>query len=295
MKKKETLEDYRTWLQRTKSPSTIKLYINRATAFLDWAGRRRVTGKLLDEYIHELAKDGKSDNTIATYFLVLKALYRFLGKDEELDRYEIPKFRDVEIYCPDKEVIDQMIAACVKLRDKALITLQFGCGIRAGEMRRLNQSDLVILEDGSGQIIVESEKTRTKKEKVAVPISRGVVKALSEWLNSRDDKYEAMFPSTGKRKSKDGYITTDTINHVYRRLCKKAGIDPPITSHQLRHACATWMLKQGVPKDHVKKICRWKDDASIDRYDHLLPSDITGLPDPFPDDDDEEVVDDGEQ
>jgi integrase len=284
MKKKETL---------------VKLYVNRAKVFLDWAGRRKITGKLLDQYVHQLAKDGKSDNTIATYFLVLKALYKFLGKEEELDRYEIPKFRDVEIYCPDKEDVDKMIAACVKLRDKALVTLQFGCGLRAAEMRRLDQSDLVILEDGSGLVIVESVKTRTKKEKVAIPISHGVVKALSEWLNSRDDKEEAIFPSTGKRKSKDGYITTETINYIYKSLCKKAGIEPAITSHQLRHACATWMLKQGVPKDHVKKICRWKDDSSIDRYDHLQPSDITGLPDPFPDEVDEvvdeEVVDDGEQ
>lgn len=295
-KRDEMLERYHLWLKRSKSEKTTDLYHQRAKAYMRWAGRRKLTGKLLDQYINHLTEEGKSRNTIATYDRNLRSLYRFLGLEAELLNIERPQFVQAEIECPTKEDIDRMLEKAVKPIERALLTLQFGAGLRVTELRQLKRSDLVIHPDGAGEVIVRSVKTRGRIEDVRVPIGAGVTAEVTAWLNSRDDELEPLFPS---KKARDGLISEMTINATYRRLCERAGL-PKITSHQLRHAYTTWLLKQGVSRDDVMKLCRWKSEKSMRRYDHLVPSDIRGrIPDPFDtpevDEDERSEPDDGEE
>jgi len=284
-KKETTLKEFRTWLMRSRSKKTTDLYYHRARAFLDWAGQRKITGKLLDQYISELTDEGKSQNTLATYYMNLRAFYRFLGLERELDDVEAPRFTETEINCPSIEDINLMLEQASKPLERALLSLQFGAGLRVTELRRLKRDDLVIHDDGSGEIVVRSAKTRAKVQDVRVPIGASVVGDVTAYLNSREDDLDPMFPS---EQAADGMITEMTVNNNLKRLCKRAGVEA-ITSHQLRHALTTWLLQQGVSRDDVMKICRWRSERSIRRYDHLVPSEIRSrIPDPFAEGDEED-------
>jgi len=284
-KRTELLDKYHTWLLRSRAENTAELYYQRAKAFLKWAGRRKITGKLLDDYINHLTNEGKSRNTLATYYMNIRSLYKYMGLGAELNNLQAPQFVETEITCPTKEDIDKMLEVAVKPFERALLTLQFNAGLRVKELRQLKRSDLVIHPNGSGEVIVRSAKTRGRIEDVRVSIGAGVVAEVAAWLNGRDDDLEPMFPS---KKARDGMLSAEAINYTYKRLCERAGI-PKITSHQLRHAVTTWLLLKGVSRDDVMKHCRWNSEKSMRRYDHLLPTDIRGrIPDPFPEEDDDE-------
>lgn len=276
------LDKYEVWLKRSRAQKTVKCYVGQAREFLRWIGRRKISGKALDDYITFLAEEGKSQNTVATYYRWLCSLYRFLDLDVELKRVDTPHFKKADIKCPTKEEVDQLVAAAVKPLERALVMVQFGAGLRVGELRRLNRSDIIINDDGTGVVMVKSLKDRDGRGKVGIPVSKGVIRAVMQWLNTRDDNLEPLFPS---KHAREGIITSEAIQAIYKRLCKRAGV-PEITTHQLRHAYTTWLLLQGVSRSDIMKLCRWKDVRSIEPYDHVIPTDISSrVPDPFPDDD----------
>jgi integrase/recombinase XerD len=135
-------------------------------------------------------------------------------------------------------------------QERAILSLAYGCGLRAAEMKKLNTEDIKLRE---GILIVLSGKGNKRR---AIPLSKGVIMDLSNYY------YNEREPQSEKEKaymlhSKGGRMKEYTYNKLLKRMIirtkNKSIIAKGITLHHLRHSIATHLLEQGVEIEKVKQ------------------------------------------
>jgi integrase/recombinase XerD len=127
----------------------------------------------------------------------------------------------------------------VALRDKALLELMYGSGLRVSEALSLTR-DALRLREGYLRVVGKGDKER------AVPLTRTSVTALTRYLEhgrpqlvSRRDPGPLFLNRRGGRMSRMGLWRT------LRRYARAAGVDADFHPHMLRHSFATHLLEGG--------------------------------------------------
>lgn len=141
------------------------------------------------------------------------------------------------------------------LRDRAMLAIYYGCGLRKSEGARLKIQDIRL---ESNLVYVQRGKHYRSR---LVPLAQGIQKDLVNYLTIgrpmliRGVLHEGLFVSrTGSWMSKSG------LYEALQRLCRKAQITP-VGLHCLRHSIATHLLQNGVP---LKQIARFLGHRSIE-------------------------------
>ncbi len=161
---------------------------------------------------------------------------------------------------PSIEEIDQalQIAENAKFhpfRSRAILELAYCCGLRVSEIRKLNAADI---KGDSLRILGKGNKERL------VPLSIGVKKILQRYIDTerreillkKNPFEEALILSRGgKRLGSGSYDMT-----------LRASLKLELTLHQLRHACATHMLKNGCPTLVLQKLLGHEDPYTTTIY-----------------------------
>jgi integrase/recombinase XerD len=136
------------------------------------------------------------------------------------------------------------VADCLKAR--VMLSLSYGCGLRAGEVVRLKVKDI-----DSAQKIIRIEQSKSRKDR-NVMLSPEMLDLLRQWWKVRPSRYDAgtpvqerwLFPgSKGRRAGKP--ITTRHLNRLFHEAAEAAGIKKSLTLHALRHSFATHLLERG--------------------------------------------------
>jgi integrase/recombinase XerD len=154
-------------------------------------------------------------------------------------------------------------------RSRAILELLYGTGIRVGECERLDLADV-----GLGQGVLFIRDGKGKRDRV-VPLVGRAADAVDLYLREarpalvRDPRERALFLTRhGTRLRKK------VIQYLVRMNARKAEIPKPLSPHQLRHACATHLLKGGADVRHVQKLL---GHASLDTtaiYTRVAPLDL---------------------
>ena len=155
------------------------------------------------------------------------------------------------------------------LRDRAMLELFYGTGIRLRECLNLELSDvdlaeqLLLIRDGKG-----------KKDRM-VPIPGRAAVALDIYLREarsqliRDPRVSTLFLSM--RGNKVGQSTLSAAFHQYGRT---AGIPGRVSPHLLRHTCATHLLKRGADIRHVQELLGHKHIETTAIYTRVAVKDL---------------------
>jgi site-specific recombinase XerD len=154
-------------------------------------------------------------------------------------------------------------------RDRAILELLYGTGIRVGECERLDTTDLdlqeatLLIRDGKG-----------KKDR-AVPLGTQAARALDHYLTdgrpallSRTSP-AALFLARGGRR-----LLRQSIEKLVRVHARTAMIEPRISPHTLRHACATHLLRGGADVRHVQALLGHKSLTTTARYTRVDTKDL---------------------
>ena len=123
------------------------------------------------------------------------------------------------------------------LRDHILLSLGYGCGLRAGEIVRLNAGDI-----DSAQMIIRIVQSKGRKDRHVI-LPEELLQSLREWWRVRPTRYDAdvpvkerwLFP--GRRKGQ--HLTYRQLSRVFHEAAAAAGITKRISLHSLRHSFAT--------------------------------------------------------
>jgi integrase/recombinase XerD len=168
-------------------------------------------------------------------------------------------------YLPDGSNWDNEIA----IRDRALLTACYGCGLRRNEARYLDTNDINL-----DKAIIHVRKGKGNKERL-VPINTTNIKYLEEYkydarpILLRGTNTEAFFVSMRSQR-----INGMTMNLRVRILVQKTKnpviIEKKPSLHTLRHSIATHLLNNGMKLEHIAKFLGHSSLESTQIYTHLV-------------------------
>ena len=231
----------------------------------------------IEAYVAGLARRGLSPATARRRISALRQFYRFLLQenvrgDDPTARLDAPKRARSLPKTLSLDEIERLIAAAENARDRALIELLYGAGLRVSELVSLPLR--AAPKPGQEHMIIEG---KGGKERL-VALGRPALEALALHLEARAGalpKAEAqreraqrwLFPSAS---AADGKLTRRRVAQILEQAAMKAGIDPArVSPHVLRHAFATHLVEGGADLRTVQTLLGHADIATTQIYTHV--------------------------
>ncbi len=266
-------------LEQGLSPRTQEAYGRDLARFADFAVGRGVgapaaiDAPLLRDYIYHLKDLGLSPASIRRTVSSVRTYFRFLTADgivvrDPSERLETPKrWRTL----PDVLTVDEvqrLLAAptlddALVFRDRALLELAYGAGLRVSEWITLGVRDL-LLDDGLVRVFGKGSKERL------VPIGRSAIGAAALYLRELRPRLEKgegkgilLLNSRGRPLSRMGAWK------ILRGYVERAGIEKHVSPHTLRHSFATHLLEGGADLRAVQEMLGHVDIATTQIYTHV--------------------------
>jgi integrase/recombinase XerD len=270
--------DYLT-LEAGHSNNTVTSYLRDLRRLVGWLVARQVRGpdavtpKGLREFIFALKDLGLSPATIRRQVSAVRTYFRFLLAEGRLEgdpseRLEVPR-RGRQL--PDTLSVAEMERLLIApeadqplaWRDRALLELGYGAGLRASELCGLTLQQLH-LANGLVQVVGKGSKERL------VPIGRSVIGAVSLYLHQ-------VRPELDRGRSLDrvllnirgGPLSRVGAWGIVRRCARQAGIRKRVTTHTLRHSFATHLLEGGADLRAVQEMLGHADLSTTQIYTHV--------------------------
>lgn len=283
------LDEYTTYLLLEKglSDNTREGYRRDVARMLSWlAGEakplRDVTLDTLRLYLGDLHDVGIAVRSQARIVASLRSFFGFLSMEDYLpaNPAELLETPRLGLHLPEVltlEEIDSMIASidyskeeCQ--RDRAMMEVLYGCGLRVSELIGLEISR-TYLDDGF--LIVRG---KGNKERM-VPMSETSIEEIKDWLADR----ERMKVKPGDENilflnRRGGRLTRQRAFQIVKGLAEAAGVRKTISPHTLRHSFATHLLEGGANLRAIQQMLGHESIATTQIYIHLdastLRSDI---------------------
>lgn len=274
----ERFDDFLS-LEQGASPRTREAYqrdVQQLAAFASTKGARvplDLTPKILREYVWHLKDLGRRPLTIRRHVSGARTYFKFLlaegvlAKDPS-ERLESPRpARELPDVLSTVE-IDRLIGAVhqttsMYYRDRAMLELAYGAGLRVSEWISIQVKD-VVFEDGLVRVFGKGAKERL------VPIGRSAIGALSLYLRELRPRLERgegkgtlFLNARGKPLSRMGAWG------ILRHWVERAGIEKHVSPHTLRHSFATHLLEGGADLRAVQEMLGHADISTTQVYTHV--------------------------
>ena len=163
-----------------------------------------------------------------------------------------------------------LIEACARLRDRFLLSVLRGCGLRVGEALGLRHEDI---DARRGVITVRQRanvnRARAKTWERDVPADPQLVRLYSDYLHEEYGPLDCDYVFVNLWGQPAGQpMSYASVDRLVRRLRARTGIE--FTPHQFRHSYATGLLRRGVPAEVVQRLLGHASiSTTIDAYCHL--------------------------
>lgn len=149
-------------------------------------------------------------------------------------------------------------------RDRAIIEVLYGCGLRVSELTTLSLSDLYLDE---GYVVVTGKGSKQRM----VPMSDYTVDALTDYLNGEraSMKIKPGAETTVFLNRRGGAMTRMRVFQIVRDLCAMAGVNKVISPHTLRHSFATHLLEGGANLRAIQQMLGHDSISTTEIYLHM--------------------------
>ena len=232
----------------------------------------------LQAFVFETFQQISNAKTQARLLSSIHAFYRFLlyHRYIEQDPSELLEMPRIEKHLPEVlsvEEIDAMIAQIDMSkreghRNRAIIEMLYGSGLRVSELTELRLSN-IYRQEGYMRIIGKGNKQRL------VPISPVADQQFAYWLEDRrqlDIKPEAMDIAFLKHYGRQ--LTRAMIFTIVKQLAQAAGIRKTISPHTLRHSFATHLLQNGADLRIIQQLLGHESIVTTEIYTHVNIQDL---------------------
>ena len=276
-------EEYLSWLgvEKGRAPNTISAYRRDLLAYEAWIAARghsltSVTEPLVEDYVAHLRAEGRRPSSVARSLSAVRSLHRFMvdeGTAPEDPTGDIagPRIPTAIPKALSEPEVTALLAAVTGAspaarRDRALLEVLYGTGLRISEAVGLSLADL----DLDGHVIRAFGKGA--KERV-VPVGRLARDALADWLSP--EGRAAFVPDRWARRgdaeavflnARGGRLTRQGAWGIVRHYGDLVGLGDRLTPHVLRHSCATHMLDHGADIRVVQELLGHASIATTQLY-----------------------------
>jgi integrase/recombinase XerD len=173
----------------------------------------------------------------------------------------------------------RLLAVAGSLKVRMLLSLGYGCGLRAGEVVRLKVKHI-----DSAQKIIRVEQSKGRKDR-NVMLSAETLDLLRQWWKVRPSRHDAgtaleerwLFPGTKPGKT----MSTRQLNRLFHEAADAAGIKKGVTLHALRHSFATHLLEHGTDIRKIQALLGHDKLDTTARYTRVATGMIAGIESPL--------------
>jgi integrase/recombinase XerD len=232
-----------------------------------------IGARMLREFVYHLKDLGLSPASIRRNVSAVRTYFKFmLGEGfvvrDPSERLETPKRWRTLPEVLGIEEIEKLLAAPsldepLAFRDRAMLELAYGAGLRVSEWISLGVRD-VMLPDHVVRVFGKGSKERL------VPIGRRAIGAIAIYLRELRPKLEKgegkgrlFLNSRGRPLSRMGAWK------ILRKYVDQAGITKPVSPHTLRHSFATHLLEGGADLRAVQEMLGHVDISTTQIYTHV--------------------------
>ncbi|HSL66088.1 MAG TPA: tyrosine recombinase [Gaiellaceae bacterium] len=269
------LDGFLALLAARRAPRTVEAYRRDVAHFAGWLGSPpgRADVEDLEHYLADLRAQGLSPATIARRVAALRAFFRHLAMlgergDNPAAELDLPRRtrRLPRTLSPGE--VERLVEAADgttprALRDRALVELLYGAGLRVSEAVGLERA-AVDLENRLVRALGKGSKERL------VPIGREAAEALRRYLARGRPYLDARHRPELFLNARGGALTRAGAFLVLRRLAGKAGLEPErVHPHLLRHSFATHLLEGGADLRSVQEMLGHADLSTTELYTHV--------------------------
>lgn len=180
---------------------------------------------------------------LKTFMNYQEACGRLMVNPFSVLHFKRPSYPSRMVLTPGE--IQQLYGGCETLRDKAMLSLFYGCGLRKSEAIRLNVADLHL-----GQQLLYVRKGKGRRRRV-VPMSQQVTRDLDSYYHYERGLYAVSTEEQAFVLNNQGTRMQDYWRR-FKYLAAKAGLPKAISLHNLRHSIATHLLEQGLTIEQVR-------------------------------------------
>jgi len=282
MKWPQAITHYQNYLkiERGLSENSISNYTFDINKLVKWmvlndikTSPTNIEKETLQEFIYTIAKEvnPRSQSRIISG---IKGFFNYLVFEEyrttnPLDLIESPK---IGRKLPDTLSIEEIdaIISIINLskpqgeRNRAIIEVLYGCGLRVSELISLKISDL-FFDEGFIKVTGKGNKQRF------VPIGSLTIKFIDIYRNEirvhqviKPNAQDTLFLN---RRGNE--LTRAMIFHIVKELTEKAGIQKNISPHTFRHSFATHLLENGADLRAIQQMLGHESITTTEIYTHL--------------------------
>jgi integrase/recombinase XerD len=239
---------------RNYSKRTITSYLHYNRKFLQLyrMNPQKVRGNDIRKYLLQLIAWRKSSATVNLAHNALNFYYCTIMKR----RFTIPFQKKEKKILPvaSKEEIQQLIKVTKNPKHKLIISLLYASGVRRSELVSIKLQDI-----NFKRRLLHVRQGKRKRDRYTI-LSHQVIHEIKMYLEKRNYTSNYLFAS------RDGHITSATVEAVVKKAKKKAKITKNITPHSLRRSFATHHIIQGTQEKYLQKMMGHKDPKSLLPY-----------------------------
>lgn len=267
-------------LELGSSARTREAYLRDLALLASWAvSRHKVSDAAsldaahLREWVYAQKDQGRAATTIKRRISAVRTWYRFLlaegiVKADPSEKLESPRgwrrLPDVLTVAEVEKLIDAIsLDDALAFRDRALLELAYGAGLRVSEWCSLEVKD-VMLDELVVRVFGKGGKERL------VPIGRKASGAVAMYLRELRPRLEK---GKGEGRlllnSRGTPLQRMTAWTILKKIVERAGITKPVTPHTLRHSFATHLLEGGADLRAVQEMLGHADISTTQLYTHV--------------------------
>lgn len=270
---------YHLKIERSCSPNTVEGYVADARDFLEWVqcNAEDVNPEDIVLYLENrrVEKSGANEGgelskrSQSRILSSLKSFFNFLVvegfmADNPCDRLSSPKLGR---YLPQVLSVDEVSSLIesvdtgnwMGLRDRAMLEVLYGCGLRVSEAAALQISHIYFDEEFV-RIVGKGDKERL------VPIGQMALDAISSYLSARPSQFDS---DTLFLNRFGNPMSRVAIFNMIKRQAVLAGITKTISPHSLRHSFATHLVENGADLRQVQQMLGHESILTTEIYTHL--------------------------
>lgn len=274
-------------------PTTIGAYRDALRQFRAWIEMRSpglapglVKARDVLDYLQHLRSErDNGDSAINRTVVILRSFYTAIAAMGHLDPRDNPMAGFPRIRATPRKLPVTLSAAQVErlldapptdtilgLRDRAILALLYGTGIRASECASLRQGDVDLMER-TIRVLGKGGRERV------LPLNDLVVDTLTVYIRARGPA----LPSAPVFRSRFGRaLTRGAIFERVRAYGLRAHIGKPLSPHRLRHTCATHLVREGVNLVTIRDLLGHRLITSTQIYLHVSAEDLRYAADRHP-------------
>ncbi len=277
MRYQESFIDYLRYEKRY-SPHTVTAYKNDLDQFVQFCTERvgdfhvkNVDAKLIRSWVVELMGQKLSERSVNRKVSTIKSFYKFLMKENVIDNnpavlLPLPKIRKKLPFFVEENNLQHLLddgfftEDFVGIRDKLIITLLYGTGIRLTELLKLKELDV-----NQRECTIKVLGKRNKERVIPYPVS--INKILNLYVNVKNEtigsKTERLLVTESGKPAYE-----KLIYRVVKEYLAKVTLLEKKSPHVLRHTYATHLLNKGADLNAVKELLGHSNLAATQVYTH---------------------------